>query len=219
MDNARRALASIDAVLASVRVTYPSAATLVCTWDRRYSAVTVMGLQDDAGGFVDVSQQSLEALSSVIARPVPSDVLRLAYPESGLHMSGAVTLSLPVDEPVWARVLDHVSGKVDAGFRTSIDDVRTAVWLTLQAADLPSGSASLHRAAMFAQTPDEPLFEPVSLNTLESGGGVRIPWAAATTEFPDPVVGRRLVLLLDFLAAQQEREMSGTLLTDTLVTF
>lgn len=219
----RQSIAAVDDVLATVRVMFPDAATVVLSWSRQYRSLGVMGLLDDDGQPMDVSPGGLFALRAPLRGETPPDLLRIAYPESGLHLSGAVSLNIPVDEPVWARALDTVSGRVDAGLRTSMGDVRDTVWATLEAAGVPSGSVSLRRSAMFESVPGAPVFEPVSVFAFADGRGKSLEWSRVAQAFPLPVIVPRLRSLLNALALDAELsvrdvgERGATVLMDVVV--
>lgn len=159
--NVRLGIASFDAVLAFVRVNHPAVETVIVAWDRKNRSASVMGLLDGDSQSVEVRPDVLGRLTSLLASPMHPDVLRLAYPDADLVWSGQVALSIPVDEPTWARVIDNVELRVQAGLRVATEDIGDAVWVALEAAGLPSGSVTLERRVVFPELPDDLVFEPV----------------------------------------------------------
>lgn len=219
----RLGIASLDDAFAWVRHNYPAdGVTLVVSWDRTHQRAAAMGLLDDYGRPVDVPSASLQHVTGLIRHPFPADVLRLAYPDADLHLSGQVVLNLPVDEPVWSRVLSNVELKVQAGLRVSTEDVRDSVWATLEAAQLPSGSATLDRTVIFAELPDDLVFQPLTLSENQGGAGASVRWPDAVKRFPHPEVARALTSLLNELGvrSEQEQNLSGNkiVLTTAVVT-
>ena len=142
----RLGVGSLDDVLSSVRVHHYLAGTVVCAFDKRRLSLAVMGLLNDEGDVLEVSTDSLGALSALLATPFSSDVIRLAYPRVDLNLSGQVMLRVPVDEPVWSRVLTNVELDVQAGLRVSGDDIRDALSVSLDALGVPSGSVVAERS-------------------------------------------------------------------------
>ncbi|WP_433718632.1 hypothetical protein [Microbacterium laevaniformans] len=165
-----------------------------------------MGALDVNGRPLDVSVSVLARLTSLIAPQIHPDVLRLAYPDADVMLSGQVLLSVPVNEPTWARTVDSVSLRVQAGLRVASEDIETAVWATLEAAGLPNGSVTLERRVMFPELPDDIVFEPVWLSTQQQGAGEHVAWSAAVETLPTPGVTRALTMLLNELAVRHERE-------------
>src|SRR5690606_12539348 len=111
----RRGILSIDDLLGCVRTDLPSAETVAVAWDRRHRSAAVVGLLDEDRQLLDVSTDELHRLTACLANPLVPDVLRLTYSDADLALSGQVVLNVPVDEPAWARVLDHVAARVSAG--------------------------------------------------------------------------------------------------------
>lgn len=207
--NVRRGIASLDDVLASVRVNAYNAETVVMSWDRKYRRAAVMGLLDERSMPIeDVRPDVLARLTGLIAHPLEPDVLRLAYPDARLHHSGQIILNVPVDEPVWARVLDTVELSVQAGLRVSSEDIRDAVWVTLEAAGVPSGSVTVERTVMFPELPDTIQFEPVSVSENQAGNGASRSWDEARASFVTPMIATRLTSLVNELAVRQEQEQN-----------
>lgn len=204
--NVRLGIASFDAVLAFVRVNHPAVETVIVAWDRKNRSASVMGLLDGDSQSVEVRPDVLGRLTSLLASPMHPDVLRLAYPDADLVWSGQVALSIPVDEPTWARVIDNVELRVQAGLRVATEDIGDAVWVALEAAGLPSGSVTLERRVVFPELPDDLVFEPVWLSTQQEGAGDHVAWATAQTAFPGDQVGRALTVLLNELAVRHEQE-------------
>lgn len=203
--NVRVGIASLDSLLSAVRVNHPTVETVVLAWDRKHRSAAVMGLLDSDSQSVEVRADAPGRLTSLLAAPMHPDVLRLAYPDADVAWSGQVVLSVPVDEPAWARVLDNVVLRVRAGMRVLTADIRSAVWATLEAADLPSGSALLVRRILFPDQPDDVVYEPVALTTHQTGAGDRAAWCDATTALTHSSVPNALTLLLNELALRFER--------------
>lgn len=201
----RIGISSLDAVLSSLRANHPSVETVILSWDRKHRSAAVMGVADETGYPLDVRADVLGRLTSLLAQPMHPDVLRLAYPDADLMLSGQIVLNIPVDEPTWARVLANVELRVQAGLRVPTEDVEDAVWSTLEAAGLPNGSVTLERRVMFPELPDDVVFEPVWLSTSQAGNGTHVSWDEATASFPHPQVGRSLVVLMNHLALRHEQ--------------
>lgn len=204
--NVRMGIASFDAMLSVVRVNHLDAETVIVSWDRKHRVAAVMGLLDVDGQLLDVRPDVIGRLTSLLQSPMHPDTLRLAYPDADLNLSGQVSLSISVDEPTWARVLDNVELRVAAGLRVASDDVETAVWVTLEAAGQPNGSVTLERTVMFPEMPDDIMFEPVWLSTRQEGAGDHVGWADAVRSFPTQEITRALMVLLNELAVRHERE-------------
>ena len=202
----RLGVGSLDDVLSSVRVHHYLAGTVVCAFDKRRLSLAVMGLLNDEGDVLEVSTDSLGALSALLATPFSSDVIRLAYPRVDLNLSGQVMLRVPVDEPVWSRVLTNVELDVQAGLRVSGDDIRDALSVSLDALGVPSGSVVAERSASgsVSAVPDVPVFEPVTLTSAVDGAGASMAWSVAEATFPHEEVARALVSLVNELALRAE---------------
>lgn len=199
----------------------PDAVTVVVSWEKRTGIAAVMGLLDEAGRSVDVPMSMLTRLTGLLSRPVSADVIRLGFPRADLSASGAISLNIPVDETLWSRVLDKVSLEVEAGLRVSGDDVRDALWVTLEAAGLPNGSIRLERLVMFTELPDDLVFAPRVLAALSGGRGSAVGWADALGAFPVPMVAQRLGVLVNELGLREEQALrlsgSPVVLTDVTV--
>ena len=89
----RIAVASFDDMRHGVRVDAPDAAFVLVSWSRVEQSCAVMGLLDDDGAELPVRRDLLARLTSLLARPVSTDTLRLAYPDA------------PLSQPVllWSR--------------------------------------------------------------------------------------------------------------------
>lgn len=203
--NVRMGIASFDTMLSVVRVNHSEAATVIVSWDRKHRSAAVMGLLDIDGQLLDVRPDVMSRLTSLLMSPMHPDVLRLAYPDADLVLSGQVSLSLPVDEPTWSRVIDNVELRVQAGLRVSSDDIEDAAWVTLEAAGLPSSSVTLERRIMFPELPDDIVFEPVWLSTRQDGAGEHIAWSDGVAAFPSSAIERAMLALLNELALRHER--------------
>lgn len=199
-------IGSFDSVLASVRVHHPTVETVIVSWDRKHRSAAVMGLVDDLGVPVEVNPDVLARLTSLLQHPMHPDVLRLAYSDADLLLSGQIVLNIPVDEPTWARVLDNVELRISAGLRVATEDIGDAVWVTLEAAGVPNGSVTLERRVMFPEVPDDIVFEPRWLSTNQDGNGDHVSWSDAARSFAHPSVGASLVKLLNELALRHERD-------------
>lgn len=204
--NVRMGIASFDAMLSVVRVNHLDVETVVVSWDRKHRSAAVMGLLDIDGQLVDVRPDVTGRLTSLLQAPMHPDVLRLAYPDADLVLSGQVSLSVSVHEPTWARVLDNVELRVQAGLRVASEDIVTAVWVTLEAAGQPNGSVTLERRVMFPELPDDIVFEPVWLSTRQEGAGEHVSWGDATRSFPTQEITRALMVLMNELAVRHERD-------------
>ncbi|MBN9214709.1 MAG: hypothetical protein J0J04_07835 [Microbacterium sp.] len=204
--NVRMGVSSFDAMLSFVRINHPEAETVIVSWDRKHRSAAVMGLLGIDGQLLDQRPDAVALLTSLLASPMHPDVLRLAYPDADLLLSGQVSLSIPVDEPTWARVLDNVELRIQAGLRVATDDIEDAAWATLEAAGLPNGSVTLERRVMFPELPDDIVFEPVWLSTQQQGAGEHLAWVDGTKTFPTQEITRALMVLLNELAVRHERE-------------
>lgn len=204
--NVRMGVASFDAMLSMVRVNHPEVETVIVSWDQKSRSAAVMGLLGDDGQLLDSRPDVISGLSSLLVSPMHPDVLRLAYPDADLMLSGQVSLTIPVDEPAWARVVDNVELKVQAGLRTATDDIGDAIWVTLEAAGLPNGSLTLERRVAFPELPDDIVFEPVWLSTRQEGAGDHVGWVDASRAFPSQEITRALVVLANELAVRHERD-------------
>lgn len=202
----RLGIASIDAMLASVRTKHAQADVVVMSWERKHRSLGVMGLADDAGNAIDARPDVLSRLTGLLHSPMHPDVLRLAYPDADLALSGQVVLNVPVDEPTWARALTNVELRVAAGLRVPTEDICDAVWVTLEAAGVPSGSVTLDRQVMFQELPDDVVFIPAWLSTHQGGAGESVGWQDAVRQFAHPSIAAALTTLLNELAVRDERE-------------
>lgn len=176
------------------------------SWDRKHRSAGVMGLVDEFGDPFDTRPDVLSRLTMLLHSPMHPDVLRLAYPDADLALSGQVVLNVPVDEPTWARVLTNVELRVSAGLRVPTEDIVDAVWVTLEAAGLPSGSVTMDRQVLFQELPDDVVFMPVWLSTHRHGAGSKVDWGQALRTFAHPTIAAALTTLLNELALRDERE-------------
>lgn len=203
----RRGFASLDALLSHVRVAHPAAGFVVLAWDRRYQRAAVMGLLDGASDPLDVSPQVVQRLTWLVSVPLSRDVFRFAYPDADVNLSGQVVLNLPIDEPVWARVLSHVELRVQAGLKAPSEVLLDAVWCVLEAAHVPSGSVGVQRLGVFPEAPDDLTFEPVWVAEHRGGAGARVPWGAVRDAWRVPHVAAAMSVVVNELALRREREM------------
>jgi len=196
----------MDDMRASVRMNVPDAVTVLASWSRRYESCAVMGLLDEDDVEIPVAADQLARLTSLIHRPLPSGALRLAYPDA--HNAGSVLLRVPVDEPEWARVADHVQELVAAGLYVSDDDIRDAIWVVLEACGLPNGAIAVRRLELAPELPDDPVFAPVTLFERFDGSGNRTPWARAAMAMPTGLEARAVSVMVSELAEREERQLS-----------
>lgn len=204
----RLGVASLDDVLSYTRTHLFTAEVVVMSWDRKYRRAAVMGMLDEQGSPMDVRADVLAQLTSMLAQPLELDSLRLAYPDAKLHHSGQIMLNVPVDEPVWSRVLTNVLQSVHAGLRVSTEDLRDALWVTLEAAGLPSGSLTSKRTTLFPEVPDAIEFTPESLSHQQNGAGQSMAWEKAFAEFAHPDIAHGVVAISNELAVRQQREQN-----------
>lgn len=197
----RFALVSLDDVLAHSRWAVPDAERLLISWDKRQQAAAAMGALDADGRPLDVPAAVLARLTGLLSRPVGPDAIRLGFPETDLHGSGMLLLDVAVDEPVWARVLTHMATRVAAGLRVRDDDLRDAVWVTLEAAGLPSSVVILERVHLFPEAPDDIVWAPVEAASHREA----VAWRVVLEALPHPVVAHQLTVLLDELANRVQR--------------
>ncbi|WP_137878697.1 hypothetical protein [Microbacterium sp. 4NA327F11] len=215
----RIAVASFDDMRHGVRVDAPDAAFVLVSWSRVEQSCAVMGLLDDDGAELPVRRDLLARLTSLLARPVSTDTLRLAYPDAPL--SQPVLLRVPVDEPEWARVAGNVFEYLQNGLRVSSDDVRDALWVTLAASEIPAGSVRAGRITFVPELPGDNLFVPTAFFELSGGRGPMVSWEQVQPQLPNDLVVRAVSTFVSSLAesAQLEASLRGsrTVLTDVVV--
>ncbi|MEI2268122.1 hypothetical protein OHB93_02235 [Microbacterium sp. No. 7] len=197
----RASIARFDTLLSAVRDARPDITSVILAWERQLGLATVMGSPDGR-----LPQQSRPLRSDAAAPfPMTSDAVRLMFPEANVILSGQVCLDVSVDVPGWALALTNIATRVEAGLRTSVDDLADAAVVSLRAAGLPAGSVILTRKAMLPLTPGENEFEPTRLASGADGAGSQRWWANTTGAFATRSIQDRVALLLGELARQLER--------------
>ncbi|WP_433673840.1 hypothetical protein [Microbacterium gorillae] len=216
----RVAIASFDDVIGSLELNVPDAATVQVAWARSHQKCAVMGLFDDEGALLDVKPDVLARLTSLIARPVSEEALRLAFPDADTETSGSVLLNVRVSEPLSAVTAEYVLDRLAAGDVVADGEVRDALWLLLNALVLPAGAVRVRRIVMVPEVVGDALFEPVELLERPDGSGTAVSWADASAHMP-PMIGRGVAVFASVLAERAERASNltgqNTVLMDALV--
>jgi len=171
----RNALVSFDDLRAFARQWVPSAAKVLVAYSARHEHAAVIGALDDEGHDLDISSEMMQRMSSLLHRHVPMDALVMAYPEADFS-TGSIVLSVPIDEPEWARVTHQVAEFIDVGIPVDDAMIRDALWLALGSAHVPNGAIRMS----FAD-------EPAVLYEFQDGSGNRMSWADAQTQFAVPM--------------------------------
>lgn len=211
----RLALGSLDDMRAYAREYYPGVAAVLLSWSARNETATVMGLLSDDGNAVEATAGDLRVLTEHIAHVVPARALRLAYP--GFDATGAALLTVPVDEPEWARIGDAAVKLVDDGLFVPDDELRDVLWLLLDAAALPKGSARVRRLVMAPEVAGDSVFTPVELCERRDGSGQTVAWSKARLALPSKQWARAIAVCSSELAERVERAEHPALLTEVLV--
>ncbi len=211
----RVALASLDDLRAYAREFYPEVSAVLLSWSARTETATVMGVLGGDGRPARAAPEALHELTERIAHLVPARALRLAYP--GFEQTGVALLTVPVDEPEWARIGDAAVRLVDEGLFVPDDEIRDALWLLLDAAGLPAGAVRVRRLVLAPEVSGDSVFTPVELCECADGSGQRVPWSKARVALPSKPWARAVAVLASELAERVERAEYPVLLTDVLV--